>query len=621
MGEVTPDHFVTVEVEVPDPGPGQVLVHNTFTSVDPGMRLRLRKSGPAGYFNSFPLNASMDDIWAVGEVIESRAEGFEPGDCVWHAKGWRDYAIVTAGEPALAGIATLARLDTSVAPPESYLGPLGAMGVTAYARADRRRGRLTRGGTSSGVSAAAGAVGSLAAQIARLRGHWVIGSAGPEEKVRYLLDELGLHAAFNYRDGPVVDRLREAAPDGIDVYFDNVGGDHLEAALATLRGWGRVALCGAISEYESVAPTAGPRNLFQATANNLTLRGFRGSAYQHRLPDVVRDLGGWLARRPAPVSRDRYRRPGAGARGAHAGAVREYHGQGPRPDRLARRGAAIMRRGAQRAARVRVWQGPKERHHNRPPPGTAPRRTRGSRPATGRRSAGTSARRSCITRARRAWRPRIRLGDRALLHPGEECRPGKLDVAHARAGEPACLFLARRLARDRDQPLLRDQDAVTQYLVLGEIEQPVEHTHERGAEVTPVRRQPDESLSLGLECLRVDLEQAVELRLEVVVKKSGGAKTDVRGNCRPLRVLVPVAAEVLNRCRQDLLALAAGTRRTELPAAPPGLRVLGHLPLSFEVTPTLSMGTAWPPGAANPRLGGAQPHSGCARACVSIQLN
>ena len=204
-GEVTPAHFVTVDVEVPDPAPGQVLVRNTFTSVDPGMRLRLRESGPAGYFNSFPLNAPMDDIWAVGEVIESRAEGFAPGDSVWHAKGWRDYAIVTAGEPALAGIATLARIDTTVAPAEKYLGPLGAMGVTAYAglidAAELRDGDVVW------VSAAAGAVGSLAAQIAKLRGHRVIGSAGSEAKVRFLLDELGLDAAFNYRDGPVFDRL------------------------------------------------------------------------------------------------------------------------------------------------------------------------------------------------------------------------------------------------------------------------------------------------------------------------------------------------------------------------------------------------------------------------------
>jgi NADPH-dependent curcumin reductase CurA len=293
VGEVTPDDFVTVEVDVPDPQPGQVLVRNTFTSVDPGMRLRLRARGPAGYFNSFPLGAAMDDIWAVGEVVESRAAGFAPGDAVWHAKGWRDYAIVTAGEPALAGIATLATIDTSVAPAETYLGPLGAMGVTAYAgmvdAAELRQGDIVW------VSAAAGAVGSLAAQIAKLRGHYTIGSAGSADKVRYLLDELGLDAAFNYRDGPVHDQLREAAPDGIDVYFDNVGGDHLEAALATLRRWGRAALCGAISEYESTDPTRGPSNLFQATANNLTLRGFRGSAYQHRLADVVRELGGWLA--------------------------------------------------------------------------------------------------------------------------------------------------------------------------------------------------------------------------------------------------------------------------------------------------------------------------------------
>jgi NADPH-dependent curcumin reductase CurA len=293
QGEVTPEHFATVEVDLPDPAPGQVLVRNTFTSVDPGMRLRLRESGPAGYFNSFPLNDSMDDIWAVGEVVESRAEGFAPGDSVWHAKGWRDYAVVTAGEPMLGGIATLARLDVSLAPADVYLGPLGAMGVTAYAglidAAELREGDVVW------VSAAAGAVGSLAAQIAKLRGHYTIGSAGSADKVRFLLDELGLDAAFNYRDGPVLDQLRAAAPDGIDVYFDNVGGAHLEAALATLRNWGRAALCGAISDYESTGPPTGPTNLFQATANNLTLRGFRGSAYQHRLPDVTRELGGWLA--------------------------------------------------------------------------------------------------------------------------------------------------------------------------------------------------------------------------------------------------------------------------------------------------------------------------------------
>jgi len=112
--------------------------------------------------------------------------------------------------------------------------------------------------------------------------------------VAYLLDELGLDAAFDHRSGPVLELLRAAAPDGIDVYFDNVGGDHLEAALACLRPWGRIALCGAISQYEHTGPARGPANLFQATANNLTLRGFRGSSYVHRMDEMQREVGGWL---------------------------------------------------------------------------------------------------------------------------------------------------------------------------------------------------------------------------------------------------------------------------------------------------------------------------------------
>ena len=121
----------------------------------------------------------------------------------------------------------------------------------------------------------------------------MIGSAGSPDKVAYLRDELGLDAAFDYHDGPVDELLRAVAPDGIDVYFDNVGGEHLEAALGALRRGGRVALCGAVSTYEG-AP-AGPRNLFQATANDLTLRGFRGSSHVHRIPDLHRDMSAWLA--------------------------------------------------------------------------------------------------------------------------------------------------------------------------------------------------------------------------------------------------------------------------------------------------------------------------------------
>jgi NADPH-dependent curcumin reductase CurA len=265
-------------------------VRNTWTSVDPGLRLRLKEEAPPGYFPAFPLDAPLDGIMTVGEVVESQADGFAPGDTVWHALGWRDYSVVGVGMPQLSGLGTLTRLDPGIASPQTYLGPLGGMGLTAYAglffAAELRDEDIVW------VSAAAGAVGSLAAQFAKLKGHFVIGSAGSDEKVAHLLGDLGLDAAFNYKNGPVAELLRSAAPNGIDVYFDNVGGEHLEAALGALRPFGRVALCGAISQYER--PPAGPCNLFQATANNLTLRGFRGSAYVSRMGEMQREVAAWL---------------------------------------------------------------------------------------------------------------------------------------------------------------------------------------------------------------------------------------------------------------------------------------------------------------------------------------
>ena len=290
--ELRPDHFHVVAVPVREPGPGEVLVRNTWTSVDPGLRVRLRATGPDGYFAAFPLRAAMDGIMTVGVVVASRADGFAPGDTVWHAAGWRDYAVVRANEPALGGLGTLTRLDTALAPARWYLGPLGGMGLTAYA------GLLAaaelRGGDVVWVSAAAGAVGSLAAQLAKLRGHRVIGSAGSAVKVAYLRDELGLDAAFDHRAAPVAASLRAAAPAGIDVYFDNVGGAHLEAALGALRRGGRVALCGAVSEYERASGAPGPRNLFQAIAHGLTLRGFRGSAHMDRMAEMQREVAGLI---------------------------------------------------------------------------------------------------------------------------------------------------------------------------------------------------------------------------------------------------------------------------------------------------------------------------------------
>lgn len=288
-GAVSADDFDVVEVPVPVPGPGQVLVRNTWTSVDPGLRLRLRPHAPAGYFTSFPLGRPMDGIMAVGEVVASRADGFAPGDTVSHALGWRDYAVVDPSVPLLGGIGTLTRLDVSASEPQWHLGPLGGMGLTAYA--GLHVVDALKGGETVWVSAAAGAVGSLAVQIAKLLGNRVVASAGSDEKVAWLREGLGVEA-FSHRDGDLGERLREVAPAGLDVYFDSVGGAHLEAALDHLNRDGRVAMCGSISDYDST-PT-GPRNLFLAVAKDLTLRGFRGSSSLHLLPELQRRMTGWL---------------------------------------------------------------------------------------------------------------------------------------------------------------------------------------------------------------------------------------------------------------------------------------------------------------------------------------
>jgi NADPH-dependent curcumin reductase CurA len=289
VGEVTPDDFEVVEVDVPDPAPGQVLVRNTWTSVDPGLRLRLRPDAPAGYFVNFPLGRALDGVMAVGQVVDSRAPGFAPGDLVSHAQGWREFAAVRPGEAQLGGLGTLTRLDADGVEPSLFLGPLGGMGLTAYAGL-HVVGALD-GGETVWVSAAAGAVGSLAVQIAKLSGNRVVASAGSAEKVGWLRDVLGVEA-FDYHAGDLRAQLRAVAPDGIDVYFDSVGGRHLEAALDHLNRGGRAALCGSISDYES-APK-GPDNLFLAVSKDLTLRGFRGSSNLHLLPEMQRRMSGWL---------------------------------------------------------------------------------------------------------------------------------------------------------------------------------------------------------------------------------------------------------------------------------------------------------------------------------------
>ncbi|MFI5934434.1 NADP-dependent oxidoreductase [Actinoplanes sp. NPDC051494] len=260
-GAPTLDDFATVRTEVPDPGPGQILVRNALMSVDPYMRGRMddRKS----YVAPFALGAPLEG-GAVGEVVASGADGFRAGDHVLHGLGWREYALLDARGAT--------KVDTGVAPLGAYLGILGMIGTTAYACLMRTA--EFRKGDAVFVSSAAGAVGSVAGQLARIKGaSRVIGSAGSAAKVSYLLDELGFDAAFNYRDGPVRDQLAAAAPDGIDVYFDNVGGDHLEAAIARLNVHGRIGVCGMISVYNATEPVPAPRNLAQVIGKRLTLRG------------------------------------------------------------------------------------------------------------------------------------------------------------------------------------------------------------------------------------------------------------------------------------------------------------------------------------------------------------
>ena len=283
QGWPTPDNFDLVEVAVPDLRDGQVLVRNAYMSVDPYMRGRM--SDAKSYIPPFQLGAPLDGD-AVGTVVESRAEGLAAGDTVAHWMGWREYAVGEAKR--------FRKVDPDAVPGISaYLGALGMVGQTAYAGivdvAAQRPGDVVF------VSGAAGAVGSLAGQIAKLRGaSRVIGSAGSAAKVEYLTKELGFDAAFNYKDGPVREQLREAAPDGIDVYFDNVGGEHLEAAIGALNTFGRVAMCGAISQYNTQTPTPGPSNLALLIGKRLTLRGFLVGDHTDLLPQFQADLAGWL---------------------------------------------------------------------------------------------------------------------------------------------------------------------------------------------------------------------------------------------------------------------------------------------------------------------------------------
>ncbi len=281
-GTPTLDDFDLVEVDLPDLADGQVLVENLVMSVDPYMRGRMRAA--KSYAAPWEVGEAMRG-GAVGRVVTSRSDDLAEGSYVVHDLGWREHAVADA--------TTVRPIAAGTLPLSYHLGVLGMPGLTAYAGLNDVAG-LAEGETIF-VSGAAGAVGSVAGQIARLQGATVIGSAGSAEKVRWLEDELGFHAALNYRDGDVADLLADAAPDGIDVYFDNVGGDHLEAAIGRLRLHGRVAVCGMISQYNDTAPSPGPRNLGQLIVNRLTIRGFLVADHVHLRGEFGERMAAWLA--------------------------------------------------------------------------------------------------------------------------------------------------------------------------------------------------------------------------------------------------------------------------------------------------------------------------------------
>lgn len=284
-GVPTPANFRIEERELPALADGELLVRNVVMSVDPYMRGRM--NDVPSYVAPFQIDEPLDG-GAVGEVLESKADGFATGDLVLHEFGWRDLAVV----PAASAQKVEREIGGGQISPSAYLGVLGMPGITAYA--GLMRIAEFKAGDAVFVSGAAGAVGSLVGQIAKLEGaSRVVGSVGSPEKVAHL-EKLGFDAAFNYKDGDVRRQLKNAAPDGIDVYFDNVGGDHLEAAMSALNLNGRIAMCGAIAQYNSTEPPCAPRNLALMIGKRLTMRGFIVNDHRDLRSEFREKMARWI---------------------------------------------------------------------------------------------------------------------------------------------------------------------------------------------------------------------------------------------------------------------------------------------------------------------------------------
>jgi NADPH-dependent curcumin reductase CurA len=282
VGEPTADNFELASVELGAPGPGEVQVRNTWMTVDPYMRGRM--NDVRSYVPPFQIGEALQG-GALGEVIASNDPAFKAGELVQSFLGWREAFNAPAG--------TVQKLDTHGLPPQAFLGAAGMPGLTAYA------GLLRVGALKDGdvvfVSAAAGAVGQIVCQIAKIKGHTVIGSAGGADKAAYL-KSLGVDHVIDYKaEKDLTAALMRAAPDGIDVYFDNVGGAHLEAALMAARPFARFALCGMISQYNATDMGPGVKGLIMAIGKQLRLEGFIVSSHADMQAAFVADMAKWVA--------------------------------------------------------------------------------------------------------------------------------------------------------------------------------------------------------------------------------------------------------------------------------------------------------------------------------------
>jgi NADPH-dependent curcumin reductase len=282
-GELSAEDLTWIETPIPEPGDGEFLVRNLYLSCDPTQR-----SWAAGdtYFPAVKIGAVMRSF-AASEVVASRDPRYTKGQLIQGLFGWQDYAVAAhdGGEFPLMPVPEGVSIETA-------MSILGNTGITAYF------GLLDVGKACEGdtvvVSGAAGATGSAVGQIARIIGCRVIGIAGGPDKCRYLTEELGFHAAIDYKADNVVSRMREHCPNGIDVYYDNVGGRILDAALANLAMRGRVVICGAVSSYNEVAPPPGPRYYIKLLTMRGRMEGFVVVDYMPRADEALGALSKWL---------------------------------------------------------------------------------------------------------------------------------------------------------------------------------------------------------------------------------------------------------------------------------------------------------------------------------------